>query len=135
MTVLSTVNQFFDSIKQSKFDIPRSVYPSNYVTNNLDLILQQHRRTTAISRARIFDWIQVENDPNYSRASPINRKKLENLFGKLGLYQSVVTSILGKLQMVGLTKYIPTHFLNMLFNLRSMIESGNRLLPTIQRVS
>lgn len=126
------LNKFF-SIPLNNAEIPSANFETGYVSSNMDLLLQQARRVKGVRESRLFDYIQVENDPHFSRRSEQNEQKLQKLLSNVSLSTSLVTVVNSKLDMAGVHEFLPANIRNLLLNFQAIADTNSNSLLNIQQ--
>ena len=126
------LNSVFSKDFSAPFTSPLSQSPQ-YNTGNFDSLLQQASRNKAIQKNKIWDYVAVENDPNFSRNASINSSTLQKATGKLSIVQQMVTVINSQLAISGLINYVPSNVRAMLLNFNSVSDTNVNALATIKQ--
>lgn len=108
-------------------------FAPRYVSSNMDLLLQQARRSKGVRESRFFDYIQVENDPHFSRRAENNESKLQKLLSNISLSTSLVTIINSKLDMAGVHEFMPANIRNLLLNFQSIADTNSNSILSLQQ--
>lgn len=108
-------------------------FQPGYVSSNMDLLLQQARRNKSVREARLFDYIQVENDPHFSRSAEQNEIKLQKLLSNVALSQSLVTMTNSTLDMAGVQEFLPANIRDLMLNFNAIADTNSNSLLNIQQ--
>lgn len=95
-----------------------------FMGSNLDLLLQQARRNQNVRQSKLFDYIQVENDPNFSRGAQPNSKIFSKAVSDLSITTQIVTVVNSTLSMAGVQEFIPSNIRELLLNFNSLADTG-----------
>ena len=109
-------------------------YQENYQLGALDIIMQRARRNKAVKENKIFDFIQLENDPNFLRSSNNIRQKYEKYISTLSLSTSLVTMVNANIQLAGVSDIIPANLRQLMSNYQSIIDTNINALSNIQQL-
>ena len=122
-----------DFFNRSFTDIPviETDFEQGYYSSNLDVLISKSRRSKAISEAKIWDYILVENDPNFSRSQ--SSGKLNKILSKLSLSSTLVTVFTSQLYMSELYEFIPYNLRSTLFNLTGLIDTNINLISNFDK--
>lgn len=130
MVDINGLANFFGQKYNETFESMDS-YASGSQIGSLDILLHRAKRNKHITQSKLWDYIQVENDPNFARKSVEN--KFEGLISKLSMTTSIVTIFTSQLYMVGIHEYIPANIKELLFNYNSIVDTGINLLNTFEK--
>lgn len=109
-------------------------YSSGGETMYTELILAKFKRQKAVYQNKIFDYIYVESDPNFSPRSQLNSKKLDTLLGKLSLSTSLVTMVKSKLQLMKLYEFVPVNLRYLMDNFQAVIDTNSNALQNVTQL-
>ena len=126
-----------DSFFSNQFTEPFSSsigQQDGYMGSNLDLLLQQARRNKSIRENRIFDYIQVENDPNFSRNAEANSKILEKYTSDLSITTQIVTVVNSTLSIAGVQEFIPSNIRTLLLNFNALADTNINAMQNIKQL-
>lgn len=135
MTVsVEQLNNFFRKTYNDGTLTDTRNWAEGYQSGTLDIILQKAQRNKSVRENKIFDYIAVEGDPNFARNSAKMREKFEKEISALSTATSVVTVINAKLQMAGLTKFVPTNLNKLLLNFQMIADTSINYFTNIQQL-
>lgn len=107
---------------------------TGFMGSNLDLLLEQARRNQNIRSSKLFDYIQVENDPNFSRGAAPNSKIYTKAVSDLSITTQIVTVINSTLAMSGIQEFIPANIRELLLNYNSLADTAINASSNIKQV-
>lgn len=132
------ISDFFNNLGNDSLFTPISKgnYQKNYTTSNIDLILQRARRNKSVRENKIFDFIHVENDPNYNRSvyETNSGNKLTNMLGKISLVTQKVTMLNSLIYMLKIQEFLPSNVLSILQNFQAISDTNVNLLSNINEL-
>lgn len=129
---ISNLTNFF----QTQFNEPYesyAAYESGYAISYLDILVQKARRSKKVSENRIFDFIQLDNDPNYNRSSLTNSETIQKIVSKLSMSTQIMAVINSNIVMAGVSEFIPSNIRKLLFNYQGLADTGINVLSTIKQ--
>lgn len=132
MVNTSGLSSFFQ-IRYAEKDKSYAGYASGYQSSNLDVLLQKAGRSKTISESKIWDFIQVENDPNFSRKA--NQSKYKKLVSKLSATSAIATTISSQVHMARIHEFFPTNVTEFLFNISAVLDTNINLLQSFEDFS
>lgn len=112
--------------------VSRLGLPKNYNKTHFDTLLQHFRNKKSVTENSLFDFISVENDPNFSRKNPINSEKLNKLISNVSLLSSAITTVTSQLQILRIYDYAPKNVKAYLGTLDGLISTSQNLLGNIK---
>jgi len=133
MPIISELSKFFNSRQNQSFE-SYDGYEDGYQFSSVDILLQRARRDKAVRENKIFDFIQVENDPNFLRSAPVNSNTLNKLVSKLSIATQIVTTVNAKFYMAGITEFLPVNIQQLLFNFQTVSDTGINLTQNIKQL-
>jgi hypothetical protein len=130
MPDILALTNFFQSTFNADYR-SNSEYGAGYQASSLDILLQKSKRFKTVSENRIFDFIQVENDPNFGRKK--NKSKYEGLISKLSGATSILTVFNAQTYMAGIHEFIPANLRSLLQNFQSISDTTINLIDNLQQ--
>ena len=106
-------------------------YDTGYQTSILDILYQKARRTKGVSQNKIYDLIQLENDPNHNRG--INGRTYEKLISKLSIATQILAMVQSNLHMANIYEFIPSNLRNLMGSFQSISDTGINFLSNINQ--
>lgn len=128
----SNLTDFF----RTTFDEPYesyAPYEAGYAISHLDILVQKARRSKKIAENRLFDFIQLDNDPNYDRSALNNSETIQKIVSKLSMSTQIMAVINSNIIMAGVSEFIPTNIRKLLFNYQGLADTGINVLSTIKQ--
>ena len=129
VSVIGLTEFFQQTYTSSRSD--GSSYANGYYVGNLDVLLQRAKRNKSISQSRLWDYVRVENDPNFNRRN--SEPKFAKLISKISSATTITTVVASQLHMANLTQFIPENLRNLLFNFNALADTSINLLSNFEK--
>jgi hypothetical protein len=115
---------FSEGISVANSAIP-NIEPNTYA-HQLDNLVLKSQRLHNVSKNKIWDYIHVENDPNFQRLKVLD--KFNKLTSNIAVANSILTVVRGQLLMSRISEYFPSNVISMLSTLSALSDSAVNLL-------
>lgn len=133
----SIISGFFKNFTFNEIAPPPNSenFQSGYYTSSMDILLQKSRRYKAVTENKIFDWIQIENDPNYARSNPLNKEQLERIATRLSLATQITTTVNSAITILGVKEFLPSNIIYLIENFQVFTDTNFNALNSVKQLA
>lgn len=123
--VISNLDSIF-SMQPSLGIIDISAAQPGMIVNQLNDLVTLGQRAKDVSENKLWDYVQVELDPNFNRSS--SSGLFENLLSKSSIATQVLTAANANLQLSKVSEFFPSNMMSLLNTMTSLSSTINNSL-------